>query len=129
MEGFHLSETMLSVTAVTTRLVGVVGANRSGFGFTADAVLPLKSSNVSKTRAAVAMLSRAKVLVVMLVFLLTNRSSDTCLRAHDIVSNTLVHHPPARQFFVYRKGRRRLPELTNIEYCNTATVHGDFVLD
>jgi hypothetical protein len=59
VEGFHRKETVFSVTAVTTRLVGVVGADLSAFP--AYAVLPLKSSNASKATATVAMIRRARV--------------------------------------------------------------------
>jgi hypothetical protein len=59
VEGLHFSETVFSVTAVTTRLVGVVGAVLSAFA--ADAVLPLKSSNASKATATLAMIERARV--------------------------------------------------------------------
>jgi hypothetical protein len=56
---FHLSETVFDVIAVTTRLVGVVGAVLSAFA--ADAVLPLKSIAVSKATAAIAKIRRARV--------------------------------------------------------------------
>ena len=60
VEGFHFNETVFDVIAVTTRLVGVVGADLSAFA-AADAILPLKSSAVSKAAAAVAMIRRARV--------------------------------------------------------------------
>ena len=61
MEAFHLSETVFDVIAVTTRLVGVVGADLSAFAGAAADVLPLKSSKVSKATVAVATIRRARV--------------------------------------------------------------------
>ena len=59
VDGFHLSATVVSVIAVTTRLVGVVGAVLSAFA--ADVVGPLKSSTVSKPTATVATIRRVRV--------------------------------------------------------------------
>ena len=59
MDGFHFSETVFDVIAVTERLVGVVGADLSAFA--ADAVLPLKSIAVSKVTDAIAKTRRARV--------------------------------------------------------------------
>jgi hypothetical protein len=59
VEGFHFSVTVLSVIAVTMRLVGVVGAVLSAFA--ADVVGPLKSSTVSVATTAVEMIKRERV--------------------------------------------------------------------
>ena len=93
MEGFHFSETVFSVIAVTTRLVGVVGANVSAFGpglsaFAGGTIRSLKSSKANPSKPSLSSHASVPLNECFFSYLLQRVRG-----AHDHRSSTPIHHP------------------------------------
>src|SRR5215213_3698200 len=71
VEPCHDRLTLVVVIAVTTRLLGAVGADRSPLPPAAELVDPLKSSAAVKARIVIPMIRRERCRVVMDLLLLT----------------------------------------------------------
>ena len=115
----HFRLTDQSVTAVTVRLAGTVGAERSPLPAD-ETVCPLKSSIAVNANAAEKTMRREICRVVMLDLLNPDEVVFRLVpqRIHRHHSNTDVRYPRWTMKFLQRarKGKRRLSELWTVEY-------------
>ena len=114
VDGLQLRLTLVSVTAVATRLVGVVGADRSPLA--AELTGTLKRSPATKANTVIAIIRRERHREVMTILLLTSRLSGK--RQPRFIGGVRTHGPKClwAEFLTAREGNDRLPDLITHDY-------------